>query len=280
MFKRLAKKREREEDEEASGLKDIKALLGLEGGEDEISGESDTDSDDDDDDSDDDSEAGDDDEEDKEGISGEDDESGASPRVSSWTRRLVADTRLFLVLLSIALQTRRMDLSMTRWTKTRMKKGFLSTVSSSTAIPTRVADTHAISARARLLLSSAPIPIPLAKITNSPLYPDPTNPAFQACILCPSRQLKNQKMTEVHLASKPHLRSLSRFEAYLDQGPPSSQDGRVIVAELLQKVEAETRKMARMKEMYNAELVCRRPCLAARTTNEARTALMFLLSPE
>lgn len=40
MFKRLNKKREREEEDEASGLNDIKAMLGLDGGEEEVSGES------------------------------------------------------------------------------------------------------------------------------------------------------------------------------------------------------------------------------------------------
>lgn len=57
MFKRLAKKRDRDEEDEASGMKEIKAILNM-GGEDEISGESDSDSDDEDDDSSDDGEDG------------------------------------------------------------------------------------------------------------------------------------------------------------------------------------------------------------------------------
>lgn len=70
MFKRLAKKREREEEDEASGMKEIKEILGM-GGEDEISGESDSESDDDDNDSSDDDE---DEDDDGEGASGDDDE--------------------------------------------------------------------------------------------------------------------------------------------------------------------------------------------------------------
>jgi hypothetical protein len=55
MFKRLNKKRQREQEDEESGLKEIKAILDL-GGEDEISGESESESEDEGDDSEDGSE--------------------------------------------------------------------------------------------------------------------------------------------------------------------------------------------------------------------------------
>jgi hypothetical protein len=57
MFKRLNKKRQREQEDEESGLKEIKAILDL-GGEDEISGESESESEDEGDDSDEGSEDG------------------------------------------------------------------------------------------------------------------------------------------------------------------------------------------------------------------------------
>lgn len=68
MFKRLAKKREREDEDEASGMKEIKEILGL-GGEDEISGESDSESDDNDDD-----DSSDEEEDDEEAATGDEDE--------------------------------------------------------------------------------------------------------------------------------------------------------------------------------------------------------------
>ncbi|KAL7417203.1 hypothetical protein BDY24DRAFT_162803 [Mrakia frigida] len=99
-----------------------------------------------------------------------------------------------------------------------------------------------------------PIPIPLNKIASSPLYPDPSNPAHQACILCPDKVLKNQQMTDSHMTSKSHKRALARFVAHLQKGDPGSEDGRVIVEEINTLLEKETKKLERMKEMYAAEI--------------------------
>lgn len=97
MFKRLAKKRDRDEEDEASGMKEIKAILNM-GGEDEISGESDSDSDDDeDDDSSDDGEDGD------EGEEGEDGGELNFPTFPSRPLTLSSLPALTLIALSFAL---------------------------------------------------------------------------------------------------------------------------------------------------------------------------------
>lgn len=54
-----------------------------------------------------------------------------------------------------------------------------------------------------------------------------------------------------------HKRALTRFIEHLQKGDPGTEDGRIIVQEINDRLEKETKKLARMKEMYDAEIVRR-----------------------
>lgn len=46
---------------------------------------------------------------------------------------------------------------------------------------------------------------------------------------------------------------------HIQKGDPGTEDGRIIVQEINDKLEKDTKKLERMKEMYNAEIVRPQP---------------------
>jgi len=88
------------------------------------------------------------------------------------------------------------------------------------------------------------IPVSLEDCLERPLYTlqDPESDteagfAYQACVLCPSKILKNQTMVDVHLKSSTHGRAKRRMaERLLDPDSITSADPRDIVAEIEEKL--------------------------------------------
>ncbi|TFK49966.1 hypothetical protein OE88DRAFT_1661429 [Heliocybe sulcata] len=79
--------------------------------------------------------------------------------------------------------------------------------------------------------NTVPFSMTIADALSNPTYIQVVDPEIQACIVCPGKLLKNQKMTDVHLASGGHKRRFRRFvEAASKDGIDKNGDPRTIVS--------------------------------------------------
>ncbi|KAI0090147.1 hypothetical protein BDY19DRAFT_905203 [Irpex rosettiformis] len=71
----------------------------------------------------------------------------------------------------------------------------------------------------------------VTEAVKNPVYIVSLQPKVEACILCPGKLLKNQKMSEVHKASKAHNRRFSRFIELVGKAGPEA-DVRDLIREM------------------------------------------------